>query len=261
METKALVVRTWDDLIFASRNREYGAYPLRKAYSRNLMVGLGVSTALIAILFLAADLNPDKKIKALPPPITDRSGDVRLDPPPVFEARPPAQPIRRTEPTPRTNTTIRVVSQPVEDTPIVDDPVISSQDGSLTGTDAPLIGDDIGTSDIPVVAPVMPEVVTYAEVMPAYEGGYEEMIRFLKSKLRYPATDRRIGTEGTVFVSFIVNGDGSIRDVKVVRGISATCDKEAVRVISLLPGWKGGRQNGNPVAVRMVLPVKFSLAR
>jgi protein TonB len=260
METKALVVRTWDDLIFASRNREYGAYPLRKAYSRNLLVGLGVSTALIAILFLAADLNPEKKEKAVLP-VIDLGGDHVFVQPPVLKPRPAAQPIRRPETTTRANTTILVVTEPVVETPMVTEPVVSSPDGSLTGTDVPLEGDFSGTGDIPVVVPPEPQVVTIAEVMPVYEGGYEEMIRFLRSKLRYPAPDRRIGVEGTVYVSFIVNGDGTVREVKVLRGISATCDKEAVRVISLLPGWHGGKQNGNPVAVRMVLPVKFSLAK
>jgi periplasmic protein TonB len=258
METKALVVRTWDDLIFASRNREYGAYPLRKAYSRNLLVGLGVSTALIAILFLAADLNPEKKEKVVLP-VIDLAGDHIFTPPPVLQARPPAQPIRRPETTTRANTTILVVTEPVVETPIVTEPAVSSPDGSLTGTDVPLEGDFSGAGDIPVVTLPEPEVRTIAEVMPSYEGGYEEMIRFLRSKLRYPAADRRMGVEGTVYVSFIVNGDGTVREVKVLRGISATCDKEAARVISLLPGWNGGKQNGTPVAVRMVLPVKFSL--
>jgi protein TonB len=259
METKALVVRTWDDLIFASRNREYGAYPLRKAYSRNLMVGLGVSTALIAILFLAADLNPAVRKEKVVPPV-DLGGNLVFTPPPVFEARPPAQPIRR-ETTSRTNTTILVVTEPVAEATVVTEPAISSPDGSLTGTDVPLEGDFSGTGDIPVVAPVEPEVRTIAQVMPSYEGGYEEMLRFLRSKLRYPASARRMGIEGTVYVSFIVNGDGTVREVSVLRGISAACDEEAARVISLLPGWNGGKQNGNPVAVRMVLPVKFSLAK
>jgi protein TonB len=154
-----------------------------------------------------------------------------------------------------------VVSAPVVDVPENNEPVVSSAEGATTGTDIPLEGDATGMADIPVVVPVEPKEVLIAEVMPVYEGGYAEMLRFLQSKLRYPARARRMGIEGTVYVQFVVNGDGTVRSVSVLRGISAACDEEAARVISMLPGWNGGRQNGNPVAVRMVLPVKFSLAR
>jgi protein TonB len=69
-----------------------------------------------------------------------------------------------------------------------------------------------------------------------------------------------MGIEGIVYVSFLILGDGTVTDVKVLRGIHTDCDKEAVRVISKLPGWSGGKQGGIPVSVRMVLPVKFKLA-
>jgi protein TonB len=259
METKALVVRTWDDLVFSSRNREYGAYSIRKAYSRNLLMGLGISTALIAGLFLAGNLIREVKSGNDIPVFTGCR--LKLDPPPIIEPRLRIQPMTRTETVRRTGTTIRVVSEPVADVPMETEPVVSSSEGSTTGTDIPLAGDVTGMGDIPVVVPEEPKEVLIAEVMPVYEGGYAEMLRFLQSKLRYPASARRIGTEGTVYVQFVVNGDGTVRNVTVLRGISAACDEEAVRVISMLPGWIGGKQNGNPVAVRMVLPVKFSLAK
>jgi protein TonB len=261
METKALVVRTWDDLIFASRNREYGAYSIRKAYSRNLSIGLGISTALIAILFLAGDLVRDGKRNKGIPPVIEYKGLVKPIQPPVLEQRPPAAPIRRPQTVTNTNTTILVVTEPVPDAPIVTEPGISSPDGLVGGSDVAVTGDASGLSDIPVVEVPAQKDVVIAEVMPVYEGGYQEMIRFLRANLKYPASARRMGIEGSVYVSFVVNGDGTVRDVSVLRGISADCDKEAARVISLLPGWIGGRQNGSPVGVKMVLPVKFSLSK
>lgn len=65
--------------------------------------------------------------------------------------------------------------------------------------------------------------------------------------------------EGTVHVSFIVSKNGSISDVKVLRGISSECDKEAVRVVQMMPAWKPGKQNGRNVNVRFILPLKFRL--
>src|SRR5687767_962714 len=122
METKALVVRSWDDLVFSSRNREYGAYSIRKAYSRNLLMGLGISTALIAILFLAGDQIRDSKTDKGVPPVLDYKGDHTFEPPPVLPRRKPAEPLMRREQAPRTNTTIRVVSEPVADVPVETEP-------------------------------------------------------------------------------------------------------------------------------------------
>lgn len=261
METKALVVRSWDDLVFSSRNREYGAYSIRKAYSRNLLMGLGISTALIATLFLAGGMTRDSKAESGIPPVIDHKGDHIFDPPPVLPHKKPASHPRRIETVTRRNTTVQVVSEPVADVPVETEPFVSSDEGSTTGTDIPLTGDVTGAGDILVVVPVEPKEVLIAEVMPVYEGGYAEMLRFLQSKLRYPASARRMGIEGPVYVQFVVNGDGTVRNVTVLRGIYTACDEEAARVIAMLPGWIGGKQNGNPVAVRMVLPVKFSLAK
>ena len=68
-----------------------------------------------------------------------------------------------------------------------------------------------------------------------------------------------MGDDGTVYVRFVVSKDGSISEVKTIRGISADCDKEAMRVVSMMPPWRPGKQNGKPVFVRFVLPIKFKL--
>lgn len=85
------------------------------------------------------------------------------------------------------------------------------------------------------------------------------MMKFIVKHTRFPSSARRLLTQGTVFVSFVVNSEGNVVDVKVVRGISADCDKEAARVIASMKGWKAGMQNHRAVSVRMTVPIKFQL--
>jgi protein TonB len=92
-----------------------------------------------------------------------------------------------------------------------------------------------------------------------FEGGLQALGKYLNKNLRYPASARRMGIEGQVFVSFVIDKEGKISDIQVVKGISADCDKEAVRVVSSMPNWKPGKQNGRPVKSRFVLPIRFKL--
>jgi periplasmic protein TonB len=260
METKALVARNWDDLVFTGRNREYGAYPIRQSYSKRLMIGFGVTNAALIILFLMLDFGHGAPIKKLVDPIIEK-GEHFFDPPPVFPEKLPTQKMQRQEKVVnRTNTAIQVVQDPVVDVPVDAPPadVAPLDEGSDSGTGTP-DGLVTGASDLPIVEVPSDKIFITAEIMPKYEGGIKEMMKFIKKKIRFPRSAERIGVEGTVFVSFVVNGDGTIRDVSVLRGISRECDEEAMRVISLLPGWIGGKQNGNPVAVRMVLPITFNI--
>jgi protein TonB len=86
------------------------------------------------------------------------------------------------------------------------------------------------------------------------------MMKFIGKNLKYPSAARRMGIEGQVFVQFVVDAEGKISEVKTIKGISAECDKEAERVIKMMPPWKAGKQNGKPVKVRFVLPIRFKLA-
>jgi periplasmic protein TonB len=90
-------------------------------------------------------------------------------------------------------------------------------------------------------------------------GGMQAFYDYVGKKLKYPAQARRMNIEGKVFVEFVVNRDGSIQDVKAIKGIGAGCDEEAVRVIQSAPSWKPGKQRGKPVRQRMVLPITFKL--
>jgi protein TonB len=90
-------------------------------------------------------------------------------------------------------------------------------------------------------------------------GGMPAFYEYVGKKLKYPAQARRMGIEGKVFVEFVIERDGTITDVKAIKGIGAGCDEEAVRVLQSAPKWKPGKQRGKPVRQRMVLPIAFKL--
>jgi len=103
------------------------------------------------------------------------------------------------------------------------------------------------------------EIFFIVEETAAPIGGMQAFYDYVGKKLKYPAQARRMNVEGKVFVEFVVNRDGSIVDVKAIKGIGAGCDEEAVRVIQSAPAWKPGKQRGKPVRQRMVLPITFKL--
>lgn len=102
-------------------------------------------------------------------------------------------------------------------------------------------------------------IFTVVEDQPAFPGGEEARIRYLQENLRYPQMAREAGIQGTVFVTFVVERDGSVTDVRVLRGIGGGCDEEAVRVVRNMPRWQPGRQRGQPVRVQFNMPIRFVL--
>jgi TonB family protein len=92
-------------------------------------------------------------------------------------------------------------------------------------------------------------------------GGMPKFYEHIAHQLRYPAEARKMGIEGKVFVEFVINQDGSISDVRAIKGIGGGCDEEAVRVIAAAPHWNPGTQKGEPVRQRFVMPVIFQLGR
>lgn len=104
------------------------------------------------------------------------------------------------------------------------------------------------------------EVYEVVEKMPKFpDGGMSGLMKYLSANIRYPEAAHKAGTQGRVTVQFVVSKDGSIGDVKVIRGVDPTLDAEAIRVISGMPKWKPGTQKGEPVNVRYTVPVMFRL--
>ncbi|MBZ4657334.1 MAG: Cell envelope biosis protein TonB [Methermicoccus sp.] len=103
------------------------------------------------------------------------------------------------------------------------------------------------------------EIFVVVENQPEFPGGLAAMMKFLSENIKYPVIAQENGIQGRVICNFVVERDGSITDVQVVRGVDPSLDKEAVRVIQSMPKWKPGMQRGKPVRVRFTLPVVFRL--
>ena len=104
-----------------------------------------------------------------------------------------------------------------------------------------------------------PEVYMIVDEMPEFPGGDKELYQFIADNVKYPAEAKEKGIKGRVFVNFIVEPDGSISDIRVLRGIGGGCDEEAVRVVEYMPKFKPGIQNGEAVRVSYTVPVIFRL--
>jgi TonB family protein len=103
------------------------------------------------------------------------------------------------------------------------------------------------------------EVFTLVEKMPSYPGGEEARIKFFTENIKYPQEARKKGITGTVYVTYVVEKDGSITNVKIIRGIGGGCDEESVRVVSSMPKWNPGMEKAKPVRTQFNIPIKFSL--
>ena len=146
-------------------------------------------------------------------------------------------------------------------------------------TQLEIVNDDVETEDLNINADVQqdeviedyvaPEVVEeevveqeifqIVEEMPAFPGGEKALLEYVAKGIKYPQIARETGIQGRVFVGFVVEPDGSISNVKLLRGIGGGCDEEAMRVIKSLPKWKPGKQRGKAVRVSYQIPVFFKL--
>ena len=103
------------------------------------------------------------------------------------------------------------------------------------------------------------EIFQIVEEMPSFPGGEAKLMEYVAKNIKYPQIARETGIQGRVFVGFVVEPDGSISNVKLLRGIGGGCDEEAMRVIKSLPKWKPGKQRGKAVRVSYQIPVFFKL--
>ena len=103
------------------------------------------------------------------------------------------------------------------------------------------------------------QVFTVVEKMPEYPGGNDARVKFLVENVKYPEEARKNGISGTVYVSFVVEKDGEITNVKILRGVDELLDNEALRVVKMMPAYEPGMQRGKPVRVQFTLPIQFNL--
>ncbi len=122
------------------------------------------------------------------------------------------------------------------------------------------IHDEPVVSDIPIIVEYYDEpVILIPDVQPEFPGGMGELYNFLKKELKYPAMARDANIQGKVYIQFVVDKDGKISDIEVLRGLSGGLEQEAVRVVKAMPAWTPGKHRGKAVKVRYVLPISFIL--
>lgn len=103
------------------------------------------------------------------------------------------------------------------------------------------------------------EIFLVVEQSPGFPGGEIARLKYLGNNINYPQMARESGIQGTVYITFVVEPNGSVTNIRILRGIGGGCDEEAVRVIKAMPKWKPGRQRNKPVRVQFNMPIKFTL--
>jgi len=254
----------WVELIFNHRNKEYGAYVLRKKGDEYTIKGIVLSVVLFTLSISAPVVINYFKSKLLVENEVKVTEVTTLEePPPIDKNEPPPPP---TEPPPPLKSTVKFTPpeiKPDQEVPDEEPPPIQEEmkdkdagaatvEGNPDGVDASLTegGDGEGTT----------EILTFAEQMPEFTGGTEEMYKFLGKNIMYPAQARENSIEGKVVLTFVVGADGKISQIEQVgKKLGWGCDEEAIRVVKNMPAWTPGKQNGKAVTVKFTLPIRFQL--
>lgn len=270
MDAKQVQNSSYLDILFEGRNKQYGSYELRRNYPKRAARSLGV-LALAGLLaggyYAYAALRP--KPKAVEAPVVK---EVTLaEPPPIDETKPPPPPPPSVPPPP-VKPTVKFTPPVIEEDEKVreeDKPPMQeemkevaagpkTEEGDPNGIDPGLVAESgTGTGNQVVEAPSKPaEIPTFVEQMPQFPG---DINSYLANNLRYPDQAREAGVSGRVTVRFVVDEEGNISDVRVVKDLGYGTRQEAERVVRGMPKWKPGRQNGRPTKVWYTLPIKFEL--
>ena len=263
----------WCDLVFADKNKSYGAYKLRQSSSKRHIYAF-VATLIIAILAAVIPMLVSEVKKLRAADATEAIDQVlemsQLD---IEEQVPEENIIKEAAapPPPPLKSTVRFVPPIIApDEEVADDVEVHTQEDLLASREqisiADVIGDDdehgidiAELEDQKVKIEEAPKVFEIVEQMPSFPGGQEEMMKWISSNLNYPVDAQERGVTGRVVIRFVVTKTGSVEDIQVLRGIDPSCDREATRVVKAMPKWNPGRQNGEAVAVYFNLPILFRL--
>ena len=268
-----LIDNGWVDLVFEGKNQAYGAYQLRKnTGKRNLW---SIFIMLVAAALIAAVVGANAIISAAGEEDADIAADVNLsalaEKRPEVEDKAPVK-IEEAKPVEQVKSSIKFVPPVVkEDKDVHEDKELKSQD-ELNETKTAIGGFDVkgNTDDAdaqvlkaveevaqPEPKPAEDKIFDVVEQAPSFKEG--DVRAWLARNMQYPPVAAENGISGRVVVGFVVEKDGSISHVQVLRGVDPSLDKEAVRVVKSMPKWNPGMQNGSPVRVKYNVPVQFKL--
>lgn len=260
----------WLDLVFDHRNKEYGAYDLRQHYGRNMTKAMALTFTGVAILVAASVIfkpKPVEVFRRIDVPIIEIQTikpEKLIEKPKPVEAKPIA-PVKPAAPVQTTEFKTPVV---VPTDPPVDPPVTIKIEGAIGSetVKGPVGGDNVTQTDPGPAGPGVAKEdngvkeLGTLEVMPEPVGGAAAWAKFLQKNLRYPPVAQEQGMSGKVLLSFIIEKDGSLSNIKIEHGAGYGFDEEALRVLKLAKAWKPGIQNNQPVRVRYNIPINFQLA-
>lgn len=273
-----LISNEWSDLLFENRNKEYGAYVLRhQTGNRNLASILAILVFVAAIVSLLVIKNEyDRYVAKHTVVVYDQgmeTSNLKNKAPEVKRA----EPIRREnieEVVEKIKCSIKFVAPIIKKDDEVDpkdemrtqDEIMKSKVSIsvfdvLNGSED---GEVLKAKQMLVTEPVKPKVEEYkvfevVEQMPSFPGGTGALMQYLSKNIKYPPVAEEMGIQGRVICTFVVERDGSVSDIRIARSVDPSLDKEAIRVVSGMPKWIPGRQNGQMVRVKYTLPVTFRL--
>ena len=274
-----LISNEWSDMMFENRNKEYGAYVLRRQTGRRNVISMIAVLLLFAavMVFMIAKnaYEAYQKEHAVMDQVTELSALTQQK---KKEAKVERKeiPVRQEQ-----QQVVEKVKSSVKFTaPVIkkDDEVkpedeLKSQDeimnskvavGALNVVGNDESGEVLKAKEVIATEPVKPKeeenkVFDVVEQMPSYPGGMGALMQYLSSHIKYPVIAEENGIQGRVICTFVVERDGSITDVKIAKSVDPSLDKEAMRVVSSMPKWIPGKQNGSAVRVKYTLPVTFRL--
>ncbi len=250
--------RTLDDIAFEGRNKEYGAYFIRKRYDTYLAYSLGIAVVTVLfLLFLIVKysglhrtdyyLNPYQGGHSVAMDISDKPYGVKT--------------MKSTGKPPSSSDFVlpKIVASVPEESANAKDKnnnTEGSKDTIATGSSDSNSSDSVsksGSGD-----GIVGEVYGSADINPQFPGGDKAMQEFIRENLHYPENARIQNITGVIHVFLVIQSNGYIRDVKVIRGLQADLDNEAIRVVNSMPVWKPGTRRNVPVNVRCIIPITVS---
>ena len=257
-----LLDQKWIDLVFEGKNEAYGAYAIRQdTNKRNLYAMLALFAGIIAIVGSFLLVNVASEAIAAAQAEHEEEEEV------VYEVEELEQLVAEETVMNSEKFTAYEMEDDAPDQVTKTQDEVAQSDVAIGAIDYDKGSDEaehvlkINEKVVDEVPPAVEETKVFdvVEQMPTFKGGDDALMAYLHKAIRYPAIAEENGIQGRVVCTFVVERDGGITDVKVVRSVDPSLDKEAVRVLKAMPKWIPGKQNGSAVRVKFTLPVTFKL--
>ena len=271
-----LISNEWTDLVFGGRNQSYGAYKLRKGTAKRNVWALIIVGLAAALLYLGLQLQKmaeaNKKVENTQAvelaKLNTEKKEAKVEKKEIIKQEPEKVVEQVKSSVKFTAPIIKKDSEVKEEDEIKLDEVQKSDKavGAFTVEGNDEVGGAVLKAKEDIAAPEPPKhvveetkIFTVVEQMPMYPGGDAALMGYLRDNIKYPTVAAENGVQGRVVVGFVVERDGSITDVNILRGVDPSLDREAMRVVKSMPRWNPGKQNGSAVRVKYQVPVSFRL--